>query len=85
MPATCGLDMDVPLIAWNNCPGAELSAAGLAAARTCMPGPVTSGLMMSPAAPFGPREENSVMFGALGLGAAVPPAMDAVAPAPAAI
>ena len=79
------LDIDVPLMAWKSCPGAELSAAGLLAASTCMPGAVTSGLMMSPAAPFGPREENSVMLGALGLGAAVPPVMDAVAPVPAAI
>src|SRR3990170_1851383 len=61
-PATCGLDIDVPAIDWKRLlPG---SAYGLAPARICMPGAVTSGLMMSSATGSGPRDENDVSDGA---------------------
>ena len=61
MPATCGLDIDVPWIAWNSWPGAPMNGVGLLPARICTPGAVTSGLMMSAAAPSGPRDENTAI------------------------
>src|SRR5687767_12141789 len=82
-PATCGLDIDVPWMAWNNSPGAPRNGVGLLPARICTPGAVTSGLMMSGAARFGPRDENTAMSGAPASGAAEPAVNDAVAPAPA--
>src|ERR1700752_67786 len=63
-PAVCGLDIDVPLIAWNSCPGAPRNGVGVLPARITTPGAVTSGLMRSGAAPLGPRDENAAMSGA---------------------
>src|SRR5512134_2874093 len=66
-PATCGLDMDVPAIAWNNSPGTTPgSGNGELPARIWRPGAVTSGLMISGAIGLGPRELKSVMEGAYG-------------------
>ena len=62
MPATCGLDIDVPAIAWNSSPGrAGDRRTAMLPARICTPGAVTSGLMMSGATPFGPRDEKIVI------------------------
>ena len=68
MPATIGLAIDVPLIAWNSWPGADTdgSDTGLLPASTCMPGAVRSGLITSAAAGFGPRDEKLAIDGALG-------------------
>jgi hypothetical protein len=63
-PATCGLDIDVPAIAWNSSPATwPGSGNGDAAARIWMPGAVMSGLMMSRADGLGPRDENRVIDG----------------------
>ena len=86
MPATCGLDMDVPLIDWNSSPGDPRVAVGVFPARMFTPGAVTSGLMMSAFAgdPTGPLDEKSAMLlpGALVLReswiAAVAPVVDAM-------
>src|SRR5215207_6849204 len=64
IPATCGLDIDVPLIDWNNCPGAPPNGVGVLPARMLTPAAVMSGLMMSRAPPFGPRDEKSAIHGA---------------------
>src|SRR5687767_5114008 len=76
-PATCGLDIEVPLSRSN-----ERPLSGETAARTSTPGAETSGLSRSPPAPRrGPRDENAAIFGA---GAAPETApIVAVAPAPA--
>src|SRR5687767_13647995 len=67
MPATCGLDMEVPAIAWNSSPGGVPgSGNGDWPARICRPGAVTSGLITSGATAFGPREEKIVKVGACG-------------------
>ena len=62
-PAMCGLDIEVPAIAWNSSPPL---AYGELPARIWMPGAVMSGLMMSSPNPVGtgPRDENSVIDGA---------------------
>src|ERR671922_606973 len=66
MPATCGLDIDVPAIAWNSSPGGEsASGNGELPATIWRPGAVTSGLMMSGATAFGPRDEKIVIDGAV--------------------
>src|SRR5918994_7588619 len=84
-PATWGLDIDVPWIAWNSWPGAPRNGVGEFPARICTPGAVTSGLMMSWAPPFGPRDEKPAMLGEwCGFGAAEPAVNDAVASLPAA-
>src|SRR5215207_8487071 len=83
IPATCGLDIDVPWIAWNSCPGAPIHGVGLLPARICTPGAVTSGLMMSGAALLGPRDEKIAMSAAPSSGAAEPAVNDAVALTPA--
>src|SRR5262245_33373832 len=61
-PATCGLDIDVPLRTLKfkpNCPG------GAVAARTSWPGAITSGFSRSPPpADSGPRDENDAVNGA---------------------
>src|SRR5919108_5460576 len=63
----CGLDIDVPAIAWNSSSGTiPGSGNGELPARIWMPGAVISGLMMSSATGSGPREEKSVIDGALG-------------------
>src|SRR3954447_18296963 len=63
----CGLDIDVPAMAWNNWPGAPSAAApiGDAPARICKPGAVMSGFTMSGAVAFGPRDEKYVVDGAV--------------------
>ena len=63
MPALCGLDIDVPAMAWKNWPGGPTAkfvsyGSGVVPARIWIPGAVTSGLMKSPS---GPRDENDVM------------------------
>src|SRR5450830_2113857 len=66
-PATTGLDIDVPAIAWNSSPAAlpvPGSGVGEAPARTWTPGAITSGLMMSSDTGSGPREENTATEGA---------------------
>src|SRR5206468_2314902 len=70
-PAACGLDIDVPAIAWNRLPEGPFVmpvGCGVMPARTWMPGAVTSGLIQSP---VGPREENVAMTSACA-GAGVP-------------
>src|SRR5262245_25119294 len=72
-PAACGLDIDVPAIAWNRFPGGPLvgvvwSGCGVMPASTWMPGAVTSGLIQSPS---GPRDENVAMMSGV-VGVAVP-------------
>src|SRR5438034_3875382 len=68
-PAECGLDIDVPAMAWKNWPcgpgvtyGAPVLVVGwycgVMPARICTPGAVTSGLMKSPT---GPRDENAAI------------------------
>ncbi len=65
MPATCGLDIDVPAIAWNSSPGGlSGSGKGELPATIWIPGAVTSGLMMSGAIESGPRDEKIVIDGA---------------------
>src|SRR5262249_57988303 len=47
-PATCGDDMDVPVIAWKSSPGGPPSTKagfGVVPARICTPGAVRSGLL----------------------------------------
>ncbi len=65
-PAECGLDIDVPAIAWYRLPGGPLSAVvwsgcGVMPASTWTPGAVTSGLIQSP---VGPRDENEAITSA---------------------
>ena len=60
-PAAYGLDIDVPAMDWNNCPGgpaAGSTGSGVSPASTWSPGAITSGLMNPPT---GPREENVVI------------------------
>src|SRR5580765_1258733 len=62
-PAECGLDIEVPAIAWNRLPGGPLSAVvwsgcGVMPASTCTPGAVMSGLIQSP---VGPRDEKEAI------------------------
>src|SRR3954464_10702959 len=60
-PAECGLDIEVPAIAWYRLPGLPFSGSpsvtGVVPASTCRPGAVTSGLMKSAC---GPRDEKFV-------------------------
>ena len=72
-PAACGLDIDVPAIAWKRFPGGPLSAVvwsgcGVVPASTWTPGAVMSGLIQSPS---GPRDENEAIMSATP-GCAVP-------------
>ncbi len=72
-PAACGLDIEVPAIAWKRFPGGPLSAVvwsgcGVMPASTWTPGAVTSGLIQSPS---GPRDENAAIMSACP-GCAVP-------------
>src|SRR5580765_7109268 len=72
-PAACGLDIEVPAIAWKRFPGGPLSAVvwsgcGVMPASTWTPGAVTSGLIQSPS---GPRDENEAIMSACP-GCAVP-------------
>ena len=60
-PAACGLDMDVPAIAWYSWPDGPLSVLegrGVMPAMIWIPGAAISGLMNSPS---GPRDENDAM------------------------
>src|SRR5712691_4640841 len=60
-PAACGLDIEVPAIAWYRLPGGPLTVpvgCGVMPASTWMPGAVTSGLMKSSC---GPRDEKAAM------------------------
>ncbi len=60
-PAECGLDMDVPPIAWNSSPGGPptgLAGVGVIPARIWIPGAVTSGFTKSPS---GPLDEKNVI------------------------
>src|SRR5687767_2070301 len=76
-PATCGLDIEVPLSRSN-----ERPLSGDTAARMSTPGAETSGLSRSPEAPSsGPRDENAAIFGASAAPETAP--MTAVAEAPA--
>ena len=65
----CGLDIDVPEIDWNRSPfgvAPEMggrSPNGELPARIWRPGAVMSGLMMSLALGFGPRDEKIVIDG----------------------
>ena len=62
-PATCGLDIDVPLIEVEVA-GRRLPA-GETAARMSWPGAITSGLSRSPPpARSGPRDEKDAVNGA---------------------
>src|SRR5262245_25298756 len=60
-PATCGLDIDVPLYTSNRRPWLP---GGATAARMSWPGAITSGFSRSPDARLGPREENAAVNGA---------------------
>src|SRR5688500_6820790 len=77
-PATCGLDIEVPLSRSNSRP-----LSGETAARTSTPGAETSGLSRLPAAPSsGPRDENAAILGAEPDAVETAPTV-AVAPVPA--
>src|SRR5687767_10272608 len=79
-PARCGLDIEVPAMAMNSSSGTEpASGNGELPARIWMPGAVMSGLMMSSATGFGPREEKSVIVGAFAHVDSAPVAIVAVA------
>src|SRR5688500_15838116 len=81
-PATCGLDMEVPLRRLKSRPALP---GGATAARMSCPGAITSGLSRSPPpALSGPREENEAVRGAGALKTIVDALMIAVAPAVAA-
>ena len=63
-PATCGLDIDVPAIAWNSSPWGPVSGSaesGVWPARIWTPGAVTSGLLTPSAEPGPPRELKDAM------------------------
>ena len=80
-PATCGLDMDVPGMAWKSCPAApgfSESGASVLPARILTPGAVTSGLIKSESKVFGPRDEKAAITESWAP-AASPPLRDAVA------
>src|SRR3954466_1998872 len=60
-PAECGLDIDVPAIAWYRLPAGPFVipvGCGVIPASTWIPGAVTSGLTQSPS---GPRDENDAI------------------------
>jgi hypothetical protein len=81
-PATCGLDIEVPLYRLKESPPFP---GGATAARMSCPGAMTSGLSRSPPpAKSGPREEKSAVNGAGVVNTIVACAMRAVAPVPAA-
>ncbi len=80
-PATCGLDIDVPLIDWNSSPGTPKFGTGVLPARTFTPGAVTSGLMMSSATVFEPRDEKLAIQGA-SISVNTPPLIWATAASP---
>src|SRR5438094_3148831 len=78
-PAACGLDIEVPAIAWYRLPlgpfvGVVWSGSGVMPARTWIPGAVMSGLMKSP---VGPRDENAAITSE-GVAVAVPCAQAAI-------
>ena len=62
MPATCGVDMDVPLRYWKKSPVEPSAGSGVMPARICTPGAVTSGLIQLGSVANGPREEKSAMM-----------------------
>ena len=81
-PATCGADIDVPLIDWNSSPGRRFRGRrnGEAPARMFTPGAVTSGLAMSGTPVCGPRDEKAARMPPRGSATALPDVSDAVAP-----
>jgi len=81
MPATCGLDIDVPLYRSNSLP---LLFGGATPARMSCPGAIRSGLSRLPLARSGPREEKSAVNGAATLVTTSARPIVAVAPAVAA-
>src|SRR5258708_36183854 len=81
-PATCWLDIDVPLYKLKSCPPFP---GGATAAMMSCPGAITSGLSRLPfPARRGPREENDAVNGAGTLNTICAWLMLAVAPTPAA-
>jgi hypothetical protein len=82
----CGLDIEVPPIAWNSCPGKPRNAVGVFAARIWTPGAVMSGFSRSPVlrvlGSSGPRDENAAIV-LPPPNSFEPPESDAFAPAPA--
>src|SRR4051794_449341 len=81
-PATCGLDIDVPLSKLKESP---LAPGGATEARMSWPGAIRSGFRRSPPpARKGPRDENAAVCGDGTLNTSVALAIDAVAPAVAA-
>src|SRR3954470_21978410 len=67
-PAACGLDIEVPAIAWYRLPAGPLTlpvGCGVMPASTCTPGAVTFGLRKSAE---GPRDEKAaIMSGNVGV------------------
>src|SRR6478609_2239922 len=65
VPATTGLDIDVPAIACHSSPaGTDGSdGSGVLPAMICAPGALMSGLMMSPFGTVSPRLEKYVIVG----------------------
>ena len=57
-------DIEVPLMAWKSSPGEPRNGFSPLPARITTPGAVTSGLMMSAATGFGPRDEKAAISGA---------------------
>src|SRR5574340_909488 len=80
-PATCGLDMDVPLYRLKSRPALP---GGATAARMSWPGAMTSGLSRSSDARSGPRDEKLAVYGAGSVYVIVAWLIVAVAPAVAA-
>ena len=81
-PATCGLDMDVPLYRLNRLPAFP---GGATPARMSCPGAITSGFSRSPLpARSGPRDEKLAVKGAATLNTIVALLIVAMAPAVAA-
>ena len=73
----CGLDIDVPWMAWNISPGLLGSAptgTGVMPARICTPGAVTSGLRKSPTGPRDQKRRHDVARDLV----ATPPVHDAI-------
>src|SRR4029079_16797980 len=63
-PAICGLDIEVPAIAWNSSPCGPVAMStdlGVWPARICTPGAVMSGLLTPSDWPGPPRELNEAI------------------------